>query len=327
MAAMSCTKGQRKNDVVIPEAASTKESALVDTGFSAQGVFSPDGSRLLFVSKERKSHAHYQVYEKDLRTGDENRITFQNGDTYFPRYHGKEPWILYSSSTDELKENPPLLQENKGPQNIPERFQLPVEVYMHSLKDYQIVRVTDRLGFDGEAQFTPNGDSLIWTRAKDLRSEVVTMKRHAKTPQVIKGLGPNPSQLNTSKDGKWRAWIDADETFGVARLKIQNGKKPAVELAADQIVPKTDLFFSPDSKFLLWSQLDMKEGVYQIWAADLETACAQKLSTNGKDEGDRRYPSLSPDMKVLIYTAVAKKRSRIMQLSWTAPSASCAGTP
>lgn len=325
--AMSCSKGQRKNDVLIPEAPSNKETALVDTGFSAQGVFSPDGTRLLFVSKERKSHAHYQVYEKDLRSGDENRITFQNGDTYFPRYHAKEPWILYSSSTDELKENPPLLQENKEPLKGPERFQLPLEIYMHSLKDYQIVRITDRMGFDGEAQFTPNGDALTWTRAKDQRSEVVTMKRLSKTPQVMKGLGPNPSQFNASKDGKWREWLDADETFGVAKLKIQNGKNPAVELTPDAIVPKTDMIFSPDSKYLLWSQLDLKEGVYQIWAADLESACAQRLTTNGKDDGDRRYPALSPDMKVLIYTAVAKKRSRIMQVSWTAPSATCATTP
>jgi Tol biopolymer transport system component len=318
---------RRKNDVLIPEAATSKESALVDTGDSAQAVFSPDGSHLLFISGDRKTHAHYQVYEKDLRTGDETRITFQNGDTYFPRYHPTEPWIIYSSSTDELKENPPLLQAPKEQQKIPESFQMPLEVYLHSLKDYQIVRVTERMGFDGEASFTPDGGSLTWTRVKGPRTEILTMKRNSKVPTPLSGLGFNPSQYTISKDNKWRAWIDSDETFAVPKLKIRTGKKAPIELNADTVVPKTDLVFSPDSKYLLWSQFNPTTSTYQLWASELATGCTHRLTENVEGQGDRRYPALSPDMKVLAFTSRDKKRSRIMQVSWTAPSATCAAKP
>jgi hypothetical protein len=324
---VSCSKVRRKNDVVVPEAATSKESLLVDTGVSAQAVFSPDGSRLLFISGDRKTHMHYQVYEKDLRTGDETRITFQNGDTYFPRYHPTEPWIIYSSSTDELKENPPLLQPPKEAQKIPDNFQSPVDVYLHSLKDYQIVRFTDRAGFDGEARFTPDGGGVTWTRVNGSRTEILTMKRNAKVPAEIKGLGFNPSQYAISKDNKWRAWIDSDETFAVPKLKIRTGKKAAVELNADTVAPKTDLAFSPDSKYLLWSQLNPATSTYQLWAVELESGCAHRLTENVEGQGDRRYPALSPDMKVLAFTSREKKRSRIMQVSWTAPSAPCAAKP
>ncbi len=311
----------------MPEAATDKETALVDTGESAQGTFSPDGTRLLFISKNRPSHSHNQVYEKDLKSGEEVRITFQNGDTYFPRYHPKEPWIIYSSSTDELKENPPILQKPEGAQKLPEWYRQPLEIYQHSLKGLEISRLTDHDGFDGEAHFTRDGSGITWTRVKGQVLEVLTMKRNSKTPQVVKGLGPNPSQFTTSMDGKWRAWIDSDASFGVSKLKIQNGRKTALEVLPDMVVPKSDLFFSPDSKYLLWSQFNTATKNYQLWSVELETACARPLTRNFEGKGDRRYPALNAEMKVLAYTWLEKKRSRIMQLAWVAPTGPCATGP
>src|SRR4051812_48354251 len=82
---------------------------VIEDGESSQAVYNSKGDKILFNSKKRPGHTHDQVYEKDLSTGAERRITFQNGSTFQPRYQPKDQGIIYSSSTDELKENPPLL--------------------------------------------------------------------------------------------------------------------------------------------------------------------------------------------------------------------------
>src|ERR1035437_8488881 len=93
----------------IPENKDGSLQVIIDEGDSSQAVYNTKGDKLLFVSKKRPAHVHDQVYEKDLITGIERRITFQNGSTFQPHYQPKDLWIVYSSSTDELKENPPLL--------------------------------------------------------------------------------------------------------------------------------------------------------------------------------------------------------------------------
>jgi len=310
----------------------TSESVLVGEGNSSQAVFNAKGDRLLFISAKRPGHAQAQVYEKNLSTGEETRITFQNGDVSHPSYHPKEDMILYSSSTDELKENPPLLRPSTAASPLPATYQEPTEIYLHSLNGLEIVRLTETPGFDGEARFDHDGKAITWTRARNNKLEVMSMQRLSRSTRALPKLGTNPAQYTVSPDGKFQAWVDWDPSFGVARLKIQKGKAEPAELTPDQVVPKVDMEFSPDSKWLFWSQLNTATGTYQLWSYQIETNCARKISDN--KDGDRRHPALSPDLQRLVYTAFVKTgsrspnvQSRIMQVGFTPPSGPCAGPP
>jgi Tol biopolymer transport system component len=111
----------------------------------------------------------------------------------------------------------------------------------------------------------------------------------------------------------------------VSKLRVQKGKADPVEVAGDMIVTKTDLSFSPDSKYLLWAQKDPQTNLYDLWIADLETLCPQRLPPIPGQE--RRYPVLSPDMKWLTFTMIDKKRSRIARMGFTPPAGPCPATP
>ena len=298
---------------------------MVEDGDSSQAVYNFKGDKLLYVSKHRRDHQQDQVYEKDLSNGAERRLTFQNGSTYQPHYLSKEPWIVYSSSTDELKENPPLLHTATEVSKLPYPYQEPMEVYVHALKGFDIQRLTDHPGFDGEARFGHDGVSVIFTRVNGSKTEIVSFHRTLHTAHAIKGLGLNPTQYVGSSDGKANAWIEWDDSFGVSKLRLQKGKSEPVEVGGDMIVTKTDLSFSPDSKYLLWAQKDAQTNLYDLWITDIDNVCPQKLPT--VTDMERRYPVISPDLKWLTFTMIDKKRSRIARMGFTPPTGPCPATP
>ena len=270
-------------------------------------------------------HAQNQVYEKDLTSGIERRITFQNGSTFQPHYLLKEAFIIYSSSTDELKENPSLLHPGTADSSkMPFPYQEQMEIYAHSLHGFDIVRLTEHPGFDGEARAVEAND-ITFTRALGLKTEILRLNRATRAIHEIKGLGVNPTQYVSAPNGKAHAWIEWDENFAVSKLHVQKGKDKPLEIGPDMIVTKGDPSFSPDSKFLFWAQKEAEGAVYDLWIVDLETLCPRRLTQN--KEGQRRDPQLSPDLNWLVYTVASQGRSRIARMAFVPPTGSCPIAP
>lgn len=298
---------------------------IVSEGESSQASYNSKGDKIIFVSRKRITHKQDQVYEKDLVTGTERRITFQNGSTYQPRYNPKENSIVYSSSTDELKENPPLLHPVGPPSKLPYPYQEPMEIYVHGLKDFEIDRITLHPGFDGEARFSPDGNTITFTRVNGAKTEIVSYQRKSHAAKVIKDLGDNPTQYTFTPDAKTHAWINWNEDFTADHLMVQKPNGQPKEVAADKSELKTEPAFSPDGKWLLWVQKDSSNPVYDIWITDLDSLCPRQLTTS--DEGQRRSPVISPDGRWLTYTLILKGRSRIARQPFTPPTGPCPTTP
>ncbi len=59
---------------------------LTGSGDNSDGRFSPDGTRVVFVSRFRPHHKQAQVYELHLGRMTEKRITYHDGDDAGPVY-------------------------------------------------------------------------------------------------------------------------------------------------------------------------------------------------------------------------------------------------
>jgi len=306
---------------------------VVEEGESSQPAYSPKGDRLLFVSAKRVGHTQPQVYEKNLISGFEQRITFQNGILASPRYHPKENWILYASSTDEIKESPELLGSgtgsgagaatatNKSNGKIPEDYTTPLELYAHTLGDLHITRLSHHPGFDGEPQFSPDGTRVTWTQTQQDSTKIIELHRSEGAQRTFTKLEGKPTQFVVAPNGKWAAWVEWNADFSEARLRLRKGQAKPEFLPNDLPQAKFDLYFSPDSKWLLWAQKNADSRAFEIWGAELETSCMQRFLFN--DSVGRRHPVLSPDLKWLTYTLLDSSRSRILQIPFTPRPGPC----
>lgn len=276
---------------------------------------------MLYVAWKRPNHAQPQVYEKNLETGTERRLTYQIGSTFLPRYHPTEDLIVYASTTDELKENNPLLYPETAPAALPKDYLQPTEIYTHGLNGLEITRLTNRHGFDGQARFTGDGKQLIWTRVAGNRSSIALLNHQSRAVAVLSNLGFNPTHYVLSKDRKTFAWIEWDKNFKVAKIKIKKAKASAIEINGEHQVTKTDLELAPDGKYLAWSQLNALGENFEIWIYDIETQCPYMMV--GADAADRRNPVFAPDMKTLTYTMLKGERSSIVNLPFVPPTGPC----
>lgn len=297
------------------------EVILAPDGESYQSSYSPYGDKIVYVSRNRIGHQQAQIYERDLSSGRERRLTFQNGNLSSPRYAPNEKSILYSSPTDELKENPPLLQAPKAESKLPLQYREPNEVYLHNLDSLEMTRLTKRPGFDGEARFSPDGREIFWTRNRNDRTEIVFQNVGGYgIPHMVFRLGTNPTQYAMSSDGKTAAWIEWDENYTISHLKIRKGKD-VIEVNPAQTVVKTDIEFSRDGRWLVWAQADRDKSHFELWSYDVENLCARKLQV--PDGSERRYPSLSPDLQWLTYTVIRDKKPQVARTTFVQPSGPC----
>lgn len=283
-------------------------------------MYSSKGDRLLFVSGQRRAHSQPQVYEYYLDQKTDRRITFQDGHTFQPRYHPQEEQIVYSSTTDELKDYSRLLNPVSPTAKKPEPFSYAMEVYLHALEGLEIIRLTRRQGFDGEARFSADGAGLTWTQVTPKGMSVVAWNRRTQALRPISAGGKQASNYSTAPSGDQRAWLEWDKELTTAQVHWQKDK---VKLAiTTDTTAKADLTFSPDAKWLLWAARPANSitDTYDLWLYDFEKGCARQVT---KSLASERDPTLSPDMKWLTYTKVTQTRSRIMRMAFKPPSGAC----
>ncbi len=137
---------------------------------------------MVFVSKNRSGHKNAQIYEYDLSESKEHRITYSDGDAADPQFVLDGEKIVYSSTTDELKERPLLIRKNEKPEangnNEP-----PSDLYLSDLAGTEITRLTNHPGFDGQIRLTgTRDDEFYFTSIKDNVKQI--FKYHLKSKTI-----------------------------------------------------------------------------------------------------------------------------------------------
>ena len=184
---------------------------LTHTGENKEGYLSKNGSHLIYLSRERPTHKSVEVYEMDLTGRSEKRLTHNDGVDSCPYYHPSGNWFLYSSSTDEDKENLDSLADstqNKGEMTHSISIPPKMEIYISARSGASRHRLTKVSGYDSEASYSPDGSNIIFTSNRSGNNELYSytvrtghLQRLTFTPEHEGGAfySPNGTKL------VWRA--------------------------------------------------------------------------------------------------------------------------
>lgn len=261
------------------------------SGENESPSWSPSGEAFLFISRNRPQHKNFQVYEKNILTGEEKRITYSDGDTFNPIYFNSDQEIIYSSTTDELKERPLLFKTDKGTSAYP-----PADLYESNLSGTEISRLTLRPGFDGNISLSSNNKNEIYVQsAFDSVRKIVRFNVKSKSSAFV--FNDNFDRKDFVQFKEKYAWIQTSPTQQIF-IADKSLKNPTLAPLIDLIAQ--DLDWVSDN-FILMSASLKNRPYFQIYAYKIDEKCLIPIVT--ADQVDLRQPKISFDRKKILFVS------------------------
>ncbi|MCB0348349.1 MAG: PD40 domain-containing protein [Bdellovibrionales bacterium] len=279
-------------------------------------TFSEDGKFLAFVHWN-ESLKNPQIFEWDLTNNSLRQITHQVGRITEVRYLPQRAGVVYTSTTDEDKENPSFLRSFLYPDENNVEV-LNTEIYSSKLDGSDIRRYTQNSGFDGGIALHP------------LKGEMIYSSKRGPF-HILKKSNFNGTSATIVSSGKWRdespkfspngnqiAWIR--ERDNQKSLLVSPAKYP---LISKDITPEAydilDFDWHPDSQWIVFSAKQKESSYYQLYLYHLQLGCVLPITV---EAGNALEPVFHPDGKSVYYVIERADRYRLLKTSYL-PIASC----
>jgi Tol biopolymer transport system component len=311
--------------VTIKNYTPSQATQITTVGHNEQGQFSPSGEKIIYVSSHQPNHSHPQVYEMNLSTKQTLRLTYQDGHLMNPVYLKEGQSILYSSTTDENKENPVFLSESLGlkswsPSNSPasgallfqEAF-LPTELYWSDPSGVKIRRLTFRPGFDGQISAHPAGSSFVFSSLRKKHSQLFSYSLNKKKPDPLFRSQFDELYPHYSLDGKRLTWVRKEK--GVYRIMVAD----ALGRTPQSITTRNATYHSPKwhpkGEHILFSA-NTYDANFELYVSRSDGSCTQRLTYTRFDEGQ---PHFSPDGSKILFTSNKEGHPQLFTMPFLPP--------
>jgi A/G-specific adenine glycosylase len=301
---MGCKSAQTQNTPAVAASPTTSPvarltGAITKVGENQMGQFSPDGSKIIFQSQSRPTHKKAQIYILNLRTNRERRITYNDGEDFSPTFDPTGEKILYSSTTDEIKEHgliatpvtDPLLDNSKA------SFQ---EIYESRADGSHIVRLTHGPGFDGSGSYSSDGSRVAFASQRDGQFKIYVMDRKGRRQnRLTKSLDFEYSPVFSPKGRNIAYETHPNNSTSVQIATSDIYGKNIVPLTAHDGINR-DPSWSPDGTKIIFSSNREDGKSFNLFLVTTDGKCLKKIT--GGIETDL-FPSFSKDGKQIIYSS------------------------
>lgn len=308
MALLACQSKTKKPELPaeVDYLQSKDASVVLSQGYNRSAVFSIDGEKIYYVSQNRKGHKNTQIHEYDLTMQRDRRVTFQDGEvlSVFPL---EKDQILYSSTTDEIKEQPFAVDADP---RYPK-----AEIYHSDPYGNDIGRLTNSPGFDGEMLYVPAKKQMLFTSTRqetpglywlDLDTDkVIIFQFDRARPQRSASLAP---------DGKTLYWVEEDlvdktqnivtsTVWGKNRAVVRNLKGVIHSVVMNK---KNELVYSWTPEGAEFSQIDLYEEA---------KLCTQTLLKNKLNFSEMQFSVKNPNL--MLFRVAGADKSQVYR--WDLP--------
>mgnify|MGYP001226821845 FL=1 len=298
---------------------------LTSAGVNHDARFSKDGTRLLFVSRERPTHRQAQVYELHLEFMREKRVTFHDGDDHSPVYTPDGKHLLFVSETDEIKEEP-LVSQRMMKVYYPEGYKPdlaespfpPAEIYRQSLHGRTIERLTHSRGFDGDVDIDPKGARLLYSSARVPNAQHLYL-REGKITRALTSGKVFDRGARFSPDGRSIVWAREIREEKGSRSQLMLATAPHFTNKRTLVTSDTGRSIQPDwhpsGEWIVFSS-NRDGGPYNLYVTNRAGSCVRRLTVA---EFDQLYPAFHPDGKQLAFTSPYEGKSQIYLMDFRLP--------
>jgi len=300
---------------VLENAHLTNIRQLTFGGQNAEAYFNVDGTSLTFQST-RKDHECDAIYRMRADGSDLRQISSGLGVTTcsFMAPDGKS--IIYASTHLSDSVCPPRPDMSQG---YVWALYKNYDIFSTNPDGGDIRRLTDADGYDAECVFSPNGERIIFTSARDGDLELYVMNPDGSNQTRITHSPGYDGGAFFSADGKKIVWR-ASRPEGAAltefrELLAQGLVRPSrleiliADADGSNVVQLTDNgkanfapFCHPGGRFVIFASNmnDSKGRNFDLFTVEIATKAIQQITFNDTFDG---FPMFSPDGKKLVFAS------------------------
>ncbi len=225
-------------------------------------VWSPDGTRLAYVSFERKKPV---VFTQDLATGQRRAVAAFNGNNSAPAFSSSGNEMAVALSRDGI-----------------------TQIYMMNADGTGLRRFSHSYGIDTEPVFSKDGQYLYFTSDRGGSPQIYRQSLSSDNAERVTFGSNYAISPDISADGRYLAYISrVDRQFRTAVMDLQTGQSILVTNSQYDESPS----FAPNGRFLVYATEEGGRGVLGTASTD------GRLNTRITSEGNIREPSWGPILK------------------------------
>lgn len=139
---------------------------------SGECYFSPDGTKLVFMSERHPGNPFFQIYVLDLQTGDIHQVTPGHGKSTCPFFQAGTGSIEFASTHldpnfDVEAKSEYHRRETGGARRGAWDYDEHYDIFIAQPSGSALKRLTDAPGYDAEGAFSPDGKLIVFGSLRD----------------------------------------------------------------------------------------------------------------------------------------------------------------
>jgi len=307
---------------------------------AGEGYFSQDGSKLIFQSERHPGNPFFQIYLMDLNTGETEQVSPGLGRTTCAWIHPSGRKVLFSSTHEdpeaELKQQQELERRESGrQQRYSWDYDEHYEIFERGLGTPELKNLTQSLGYDAEASWSPDGSQIVFASNRQAYSQPLSSaeqeiferdKSYFVDLYIMDQDGGGLRQLTDSKgydggpffspDGKevvWRRFSEDGARAEILTMSLEDGpEKQITDLGAMSWAP----YYHPSGDYLIFSTNLHGFDNFELYLVDRQgSRDPVRVTTTSGFDG---LPVFSPDGGELVWTSTRSPggQSQLFRASW-----------
>jgi len=226
-------------------------------------VWSPDGSKLAYVSFEAKKPV---IFTQNLITRERKLVANFKGSNSAPAWSPDGTHLAVALTRDGL-----------------------TQIYMINADGSGVRRVTSSAGIDTEPRFSPDGNTIYFTSDRSGGPQIYKVGINGGEPQRVTFNGSYNISPRISPDGSLLAFISRREgKFQLYTLDLTNGQELRLSDTAKDESPS----FAPNGKYIIYATESARRAALAVVSTDGRIKQSLFIQT-----GDAREPAWGPFIK------------------------------
>ena len=265
---------------------------ITDSLRSGEGYFSADGSQLIFQSEVPGNNPFYQIFVRDLQSGDTSLVSPGVGLTTCPWFHPNLDLVMFSSTHEDPQALAKQAEEIRIRESGIDRpygwdYDSHYDIYQAKSDGSGLVNLTNTEGYDAEGSYSSDGKKILFASNREAYGRLLSQAEQKLFEDdssyfmdlyIMDADGSNVQKLTNSPGYDGGPFFSADDTQIVWRRFNPDGNSAEIwvmnvdgtnqrQLTADSMVAWGP-YFHPSGKYIIYSSNVLGHANFELFMVD-----------------------------------------------------------